>query len=305
MSDARSDSIVASGKLRHVPLARATPRDPRRRPSPRPRRPRSDGGENGRRWPLVVVEAGAMVHLGATSIARALRPPFSYGSELASQLSFVVRISWFPLIVTSFALSFGPAGVQASGFLELIGALDRLGTLYVLIVLRVFAPLVTAIVLAGVAGTAICADLGARQVREETAALRVLGIDPMKSLVVPRLLALALLSVLFDVFALLAGIAGAVVVVVQHNEPLGPFFATFLANATPLELGASMFKSAIYGALIAVVCCYKGLNVSGGPEGVGRAVNQAVVICFLAIAAVDYVFSQLLLATNPILSEVR
>jgi phospholipid/cholesterol/gamma-HCH transport system permease protein len=246
-----------------------------------------------------------MCHLAWMTVTRGLRPPFDYGAELLDQLRFISRISWFPLVLTSFALSFGPAGIQASGFLGLFGALDRLGAAYELIVVREFAPLVTAIVVAGVAGTAICADLGAREVRQETAALRVLGIDPIKSIVAPRLFALVAISVLFDVFALISGMLGAVLVVVQNHAPLGPFFNTFFNNATPLELQASFLKSAIYGAVIAIVCCYKGLNVSGGAEGVGRAVNQAVVISFLAIGAIDYVFTQLLLATHPILSQPR
>jgi phospholipid/cholesterol/gamma-HCH transport system permease protein len=98
---------------------------------------------------------------------------------------------------------------------------------------------------------------------------------------------------------------GAVLVVVQAHAPLGPFFNTFFAHATPLEFGASMLKATVYGAAIAIVCCYKGLNVSGGPEGVGRAVNQAVVVTFLLIGAIDYVFTQFLLATNPLLSTTR
>lgn len=246
-----------------------------------------------------------MCHLAVVAFVRGARPPMSYGPELASQFRFALRISWFPLILTSFALSFGPAGIQASGFLALFGALDRLGAAYELIVVREFAPLVTAIVVAGVAGTAICADLGARQVREETDALSVLGVDPVKGLVVPRLVALVALALFYDIFALVSGMAGAMLVVVENHAPLGPFFATFFANATPLELGASFLKAGLYGAVIAVVCCYKGMNVSAGPESVGRAVNQAVVIAFLAIGAIDYTFTQLLLATHPILSETR
>ncbi|UTI66745.1 ABC transporter permease [Paraconexibacter antarcticus] len=253
----------------------------------------------------VAFEIGGMCHLAALVVARGLRPPFIYGAELLAQLRFVVTISWFPLVLTAFALSFGPAGIQASGFLGLFGALDRLGAAYELIVVREFAPLVTAIVVAGVAGTAICADLGAREVQEETDALRVLGVDPVKSLVVPRVIALVTVSLMFDVLALIAGMLGAVVVVLQNHAPLGPFFSTFFNNATPLELEASFLKAAIYGAVISIVCCYKGLKVTGGPEGVGRAVNHAVVICFLAIGAIDYVFTQLLLATNPILSQPR
>ncbi|WP_249011211.1 ABC transporter permease [Conexibacter sp. DBS9H8] len=255
--------------------------------------------------PSFVAEIGGMCHLAAIAFVRGVRPPMSYGPELASQFRFALRISWFTLILTSFALAFGPAGIQASSFLALFGALDRLGAAYELIEVREFAPLVTAIVVAGVAGTAICADLGARQVREETAALRVLGVDPVKGLVVPRLVALVALAVFYDILALVSGMVGAMLVVAENHAPLGPFFATFFANATPLELGASFLKAGLYGTVIAVVCCYKGMNVSGGAESVGRAVNQAVVIAFLAIGAIDYTFTQLLLATHPILSETR
>lgn len=246
-----------------------------------------------------------MVHLAVLAISRGARGPYDWGPEFISQFRFTVKVCFFPLILSSFALSFGPAGSQASNFFALFGALDRLGGAYELIVVRLFAPLVVGIVLAGAAGTAICADLGARVVREETDALSVLGVDPVKSLVVPRILVLVLVAVLFNVFSVLAGLLGLVVVVLQNQAELGPVFATFFSNATALELVASVLKAAIFGAVIAVVCCHKGMRVSGGAEGVGRAVNQSVVITFLAIGFIDYVFTQLLLATNPILSQVR
>jgi phospholipid/cholesterol/gamma-HCH transport system permease protein len=255
--------------------------------------------------PAFMTEIGGMVYLAWITVLRMITPPFDYGPELVAQFRFTIKVCFFPLILTSFALSFGPAGIQASDFLGLFGALDRLGAAYELIVVREFAPFVTAIVIAGVAGTAICADLGAREVREEADALRVMAIDPIRHLVAPRLIAITLSAVLFDIFSLISGMLGAIVVVLQNHQPLGPFFSTFFANATTLELGASVLKAAIYGAVIAIVCCYKGMNASGGPEGVGRAVNQAVVIAFLLIGAIDYTFTQLLLATHPILSETR
>jgi phospholipid/cholesterol/gamma-HCH transport system permease protein len=256
-------------------------------------------------WPGFVRELGGMVHLAAVSLERGARRPFPWAAEFVTQFRFTVKICFFPMILTAFALSFGPAGIQASNFFALFGALDRLGSAYELIVLRLFAPLVVGIVLAGAAGTAICADLGARVIREEIDALRVLGVDPVKNLVVPRLLVLVCAALLFDVFAIVAGLLGLVVVALQNGQPLGPVFANFFSNATALELQASVLKCGIYGAIIAIVCCYKGINVSGGPEAVGRAVNRSVVVCFLAIGFTDYVFTQLLLATHPILSQVR
>jgi phospholipid/cholesterol/gamma-HCH transport system permease protein len=243
--------------------------------------------------------------LARKTVSRAVRPPFNWGPEFASQFMFGLRVAWFPMIVASLAFTYGPAGIQAAGFLKLFGALDRLGGLFALIVMREFAPLVCAIVMAGVVGTAICADLGARKIREELDALAVVGIDPIRSLVVPRLLSVMALTALFDVYALLFGTLGGMLVSVTNHAPLGPFFATYFTNATTVEFAASLAKTALFGAIIALVCCYKGLNAKGGAEGVGRAVNQAIVISFLAIGAVDYVFTQALLATHPELSTVR
>lgn len=246
-----------------------------------------------------------MAYLAGLAAARGSRPPYSWSAEFVAQAYFILRICLIPMILTAFALSFGPAGIQASNFFSLFGSLDRLGGAYEFIVVRLFAPMVVGIVLAGAAGTAICADLGARVVREEVDALRVLGIDPVKNLVFPRMLVLVIAAVLFDVFAIIAGVLGLLVVAAQNGAEIGPVFSTFFSAAVALELQASLLKAGIYGAVIGVVCCYNGLTVSGGPEAVGRAVNRSVVVCFLAIGFLDYVFTQLLLATNPILTQVK
>ncbi|HYF26051.1 MAG TPA: ABC transporter permease [Baekduia sp.] len=255
--------------------------------------------------PGVVRDAGGMLDLAFAALRASVRRPVTWTPEFVDQLRFTIRICFLPLVLTSFALSFGPAGIQASNFFALVGATDRMGGAYVIIVVRMFAPLVSAIVIAGAAGTAICADLGARKARGELDALRVLGVDPIRSLVVPRLLALVVAAFLFNIFALLAGLLGLVVVVLQNDGALGPVFATFFSNANPLELQGAMLKTVLYGAMIAIICCHRGMNASGDAQGVGRAVNQAVVLAFLAIGFTDYVFSQLQLATQPELSQVR
>jgi phospholipid/cholesterol/gamma-HCH transport system permease protein len=252
-----------------------------------------------------VSEVGAIAALARRTIAAAVRPPFSYGHELVAQVNFVIRTAWLPLVLTAFALAFGPAGVQAAGFYQLFGALDRLGGLFAVAVVREFGPVVCSIVVAGVAGTAMCADLGARKIREELDALQVLSVDVVKALVAPRLVALTVVTVLFDVFALFFGTFAGVVVTLTKGADLGPFFHTFFSQASYVELVASFLKTALFGAAIAVICCYKGMTASGGPEGVGRAVNQSVVMSFLTVAVINYVFTQVLLATNPALSVPR
>jgi phospholipid/cholesterol/gamma-HCH transport system permease protein len=248
---------------------------------------------------------GAMVLLLRRTILAALTPPYNYGPELVDQFLFALRLGWFPMILASLAFTYGPAGIEVGNFLNLLGALDRLGGLFVIIVMREFAPLVCAIVMAGVAGTAMTADLGARKIREELDALMVLGVDPIKSLVVPRFLSLMLLTPLFTIYALLFGTLGGILVTVTNGAQIGPFFSTFFAQATTAEFEAMLVKATLFGAMIAIVCCYKGLTASGGAEGVGRAVNQAVVVAFLGIGSIDYVFTQTLLATHPALNTPR
>ena len=160
---------------------------------------------------------GAMVLLFRRSVGAALRPPYNYGPELVDQFLFALRLGWFPMILASLAFTYGPAGIEVGNFLNLLGAIDRLGGLFVIIVMREFAPLVCAIVMAGVAGTAMTADLGARKIREELDALMVLGVDPIKSLVVPRFLSLMLLTPLFTIYALLFGTLGGVLVTVSNG----------------------------------------------------------------------------------------
>src|SRR5213594_3095143 len=237
-------------------------------------------------------EVGDMMILTGKTIMSALRPPYPYGGEFVSQFLFALRLCWFPLLVSTVAFGYGAPGLQAANFLVLFGALDRLGGFFVLASIREFAPFVDAIILAGVAGTAITADLGARKVREELDALQVLGVDPVKNLVVPRFLALMVVTGLFDIYALLFGIIAELV----NGQPLGPFWGTLFANASTTDLWGSVLKTTIYGAIIAIVCCYKGMSASGGAEGVGRAVNEAVVLAFLGIGAFNYVFTQTLLA---------
>ncbi len=247
----------------------------------------------------VLEEVGDIVTLTGKTIVSAVRPPYPYGGELVGQFLFVMRQCWLPLLLSTVAISYGAPGLEAENFLTIIGAPDRLGGFFVVEAIREIGPLITAIVLAGVAGTAITADLGARKIREELDALQVLGVDTVKNLVVPRFLALMLVTGLFNLYSVLFGLFGGILASLTYAQPLGPFWNTLFANATSTDLWGSELKTTMFGAIIAIVCCYKGMTASGGAEGVGRAVNQAVVVAFLGIGAFNYVFTQTLLATHP------
>jgi phospholipid/cholesterol/gamma-HCH transport system permease protein len=249
-------------------------------------------------------ETGEMVVLTAKTLVSAVTPPYPYGVEFVQQFLFALRVCWFPMLLSTVAFGYEAPGLQAANALTLLGAIDRLGGFFVLASIREFAPFVTAVVMAGVAGTAITADLGARKIRDELDALVVMGVDPIKNLVVPRFLALMIVTGLFDIYALLFGIFGGMLATLINHAPLGPFFATLGNNAETTDLWGSVLKTTMFGAIIAIVCCYKGMTASGGAAGVGRAVNQAVVISFLGIFAFNYAFTQVLLATHPAITTI-
>jgi len=246
-----------------------------------------------------------MMILTAKTIVAAVRPPFPYGEELVWQFLFVLKLCWFPLTISTFALNLGAPGLQAAGILSLFGALDRLGGFFVVTAVRWIGPLVTAVVVAGVAGTAITADLGARKIREELDALQVLGVDPIKNLVVPRFLSLMVVTALLDIFAIVFGLSAGIAAELIYRQSLGGFFATLFTNATVTDIAVSALMCTMFGAIIAVVCCYKGMTASGGAEGVGRAVNQAVVIALVAVFFFQFVVTSVVLATNPQLQAIR
>ena len=246
-----------------------------------------------------------MMILTGKTIMSALRPPYPYGGEFVSQFLFALKLCWFPLIVSTVAFGYGAPGLQAANFLVLFGALDRLGGFFVLASIREFAPFVTAIVLAGVAGTAITADLGARKIREELDALQVLGVDPVKNLVVPRFLALMLVTGLFDVYALLFGIFGGIVATLVNGAPLGPFWATFFTNASvvgPLGVGPQVHDVRRHHRDRLLLQGHDGIRRRRGRRPCGQPGRRDR---HLGVFAFNYVFTQTLLATHPEIVQIK
>ena len=161
-------------------------------------------------------------------------------------------------------------------------------------------PLVTVLVVAGAGSTAICADLGARTIREEIDALEVLGISAIQRLVVPRVLAMMLVAVVLNGLATVVGIAGGYYfnVVVQGGTP-GAYIASFNTIAQVSDIWISELKAALFGLSAGIVAAYRGLNPPPGPKGVGEAVNQSVVISFVLVFLSDLVVTAIYLQIVP------
>ena len=149
-------------------------------------------------------------------------------------------------------------------------------------------PIVTVLVVAGAGATAMCADLGARTIREELDALRVMGIDPIQALVLPRVLAATLVALLLSSLVVLVGLSGAFAfsVFAQHVTP-GAFVSglTLVTGLGSVVVGLA--KSMLFGLAAGLIACYKGTSVGGGPAGVGNAVNETVVYSFLALFVIN------------------
>lgn len=216
------------------------------------------------------------------------KPPFAW-REFLLQTWFVARVSIIPTLML--AIPFTVLVVFTLNVLLVeFGAADFSGTGAATAAVTQIGPVVTVLVVAGTGATAMCADLGARTIREELDALRVLGIDPVHRLAVPRVLAATVVAVSLVSLVTLVGLAGSFVfsVFVQHVTP-GAFVAglTLLTRLPDLVLG--LVKGALFGMAAALIACYKGMSVGGGPQGVGNAVNETVVYSFIALFVINIV----------------
>jgi len=245
-------------------------------------------------------QAGEMVYLTGVLAKSAVTRPRGYWGDVRDQMYSTLRLCWLPMIISTTAFGFGAPGLQALNLYSLFGVPERLGSFFIMASVRGFAPWINAMMVAGVMGTAITVEFGARRVREELDAMEVLGVDPVRTLVLPRVIALFVMTGLLDLVALSFGVVGGFLasVFVGGASP-GAFVDNFFANATVPDLWGSVLKTAIFGLIIGIVCCYKGLRAEGGPAGVGRAVNQAVVVSFAGIWIFNYVFTTILLGVNP------
>ncbi|MGH3858172.1 MlaE family ABC transporter permease [Actinokineospora sp.] len=243
-------------------------------------------------------EFGSLFSLGLDVVVNMFRRPFQ-AREFIQQFWFIASVSILPAAFV--AIPFGAViTLQLGSLTSQIGAESFNGAASVLAVIQQASPIVTTLIIAGAGGSAICADLGSRTIREEIDAMKVLGVSPVQRLVVPRVLAAMLASVLLNGMVSVVGVAGGYFfnVIMQDGTP-GAFLASFSALAQLPDLWVSELKALIFGFLAGLVAAYRGLNPKGGPKGVGDVVNQSVVITFLLLFFVNFVISVIYLQIVP------
>ncbi len=216
--------------------------------------------------------------------------PFQF-KEFVNQSWFLIRVAFLPTLAVSIPLTvliiftlnillaeFGAADISGAG--AALGAVTQLG------------PLVTVLVVAGAGSTAICADLGARTVREEIDAMEVLGIDPIERLVAPRVVAATFVAFLLNGAVITIGLVGGYFFGVYiQNVNAGAYVATLTLLTGFPEVMISVIKATLFGLIAGLVGCYRGLTVAGGSKGVGTAVNETLVLCVVALFAVNVVLT--------------
>jgi phospholipid/cholesterol/gamma-HCH transport system permease protein len=248
---------------------------------------------------MPVVETGRPFQLLGALLYTAVRKPIGYWRDTVDEMYGMFRFCFLPVLLAVGGFTF-LIGNLAYGTLTLAGAQNRVGTYFVLADVREIAPFCTGMAVAGVMGTAMCADLGSRKIREELDAMQVLGIEVNRTLVLPRVLAVTAMMVAFNFISMLLGISMAVSAsAITGNTAAGSVFSVLFAVLTPYDLVAAVIKTAVVGLFIGTVCAQKGLNAKGGAQGVGQAVNQAVVQCFVAIWVVNFVINTSLLGLFP------
>jgi phospholipid/cholesterol/gamma-HCH transport system permease protein len=180
---------------------------------------------------------------------------------------------------------------QAAIPLRQFGAQLFIANLIALSILRELGPLMTAIILAGRSGSAFAAELGTMKVREEIDALKTMGLDPVRFLVVTRVVAAVFMTPLLTIFADLVGLMGGSVVMLSLGFPLITFLNQVQYAVTYGSLVGGLVKSFVFGILVAGIGCLRGLQTKSGATSVGESTTSAVVSGIILIAITDGIFS--------------
>jgi len=187
--------------------------------------------------------------------------------------------------------------LQLSPPLDDFGQRDKVANIIAVAVLRELGPLIGAIVLTGFAGASIAAEIGTMVVSEEIEALEASALNPIRFLVVPRLIAASLSMTALGVISSFCSIVAALLIsVTVLGIPYETYVDNMLTQAKLVDFLTGVVKGGVFGTLIGIIACANGLKVSGGAAGVGRATTYTVVECIVAIVTADLIFTAIFFA---------
>jgi phospholipid/cholesterol/gamma-HCH transport system permease protein len=207
---------------------------------------------------------------------------------------FEVGVKSVPVVAITGAFIGMVLSIETHAQFKSIGQENRLGGVINISVVKQIGPVLAAVMLSGRVGGALTAELGTMNVTEQIAALRVMGSDPIRYLVVPRFLACMLLSPVLTMYSNMLGVGGAWLVSTQFlGVPNDPYWSYSAAMVDKYQVFEGLIKSVFFGGAIGLISCYKGFTCGAGASGVGRACTEAFVASFIAIIIINFFLAKL------------
>ena len=201
----------------------------------------------------------------------------------------------FPIVALTLLFTGMVLSVQIAGELTKYGADFTVGAIVAIGVGRELGPVLCGVVLAGRVGAAITAEIGTMRVTEQIDALRCMAVSPIAYLVVPRLVACMAMLPILNVFGVVIGVGGGMIVAsLSHGVSSYVFMHSIRVFCVPSDLYIGVIKSIIFGMIVALVGCDRGMTCTAGAEGVGKATTQSVVYSIIMLFAANYILSSIL-----------
>jgi phospholipid/cholesterol/gamma-HCH transport system permease protein len=241
----------------------------------------------------VVWQTGGIGRMFLQSVYLSFRRPFKF-DYIFKQMEFVGVHSLLVVLITGTFTGMVLALQSSYGFSK-FGAEGLVGVIVTLSMTRELGPVLTSLMVTGRAGSAMAAEIGTMRVTEQIDALTVMALNPIKYLVVPRVVASFLMLPILTIISDFVGIIGGYIVGVKLlgiNE--GAFMNRIEKSVALNDIYNGLVKAAVFGLILSVISCYKGYNTRGGAEGVGRATTEAVVLSSVTILISDYVLTSLM-----------
>ncbi len=239
---------------------------------------------------------GRSAHLAGEMIRYSVTDSISLrlaGSEVIDQTWRMFKVTALPALLMAVPIG-AEVSVQVGGVMDQVGANSLAGAASGLGVVSQGAPMAAGLLMSGAAASAIASDLGARSIREEIDAMRVMGVNPVQRLIVPRFLAMILIAPTLCVMIIASGVgAGLAISANVNNVVPASFWQSFGAFATPVDLIFSVVKAVLFAFIVVVIASLRGLEAKGGPKGVANAVNASVVLSVFCIFMTNLAVSQL------------
>jgi phospholipid/cholesterol/gamma-HCH transport system permease protein len=232
--------------------------------------------------------------ISGRALGNLFRRPF-YGADIITQAD-IIGVGSIPIVILTGFFTGGVLALQSASTLAQFGAAAVTGQLVALSMIKELGPVLTSLMVSGRNASGMASELGSMMVTEQIDAMRALGTDPLKKLVMPRITAtvimLFFLTIISDAIGILGGAAVAVFLLGQDGSQ---YFHNSYQSLHYADILQGLFKPLIFGLIIATIGCYYGMTTRGGTQGVGRSTTQAVVVSSVLIIASDFVISRFMI----------